>query len=97
MNSTPNQPDDDAKKLKKLLALLDRLKEAGFVEDHLYIDDAHAIQFTERALRAVRAIRDIEASIPDLTDNERFGLWNLFRLTEEPPETGSTHRIRPFR
>ena len=68
--------------MQHLLQTLDKLREAGFIRSHLFLHDQHTIQFTERGLALVHAIRDLEAAIPRLSEAERSGLWHLFRLTE---------------
>lgn len=80
----------DAATLRNFLQMIDKLREAEFIKHHIFVNDAHTIQFTERGMRLVRAIHDIESAIPELSSSDRYGLWNLFRMTElcEPPDSG---------
>ena len=75
-------PDHDAAKLQNLLQTLDKLRDAGFIKHHIFLNDQHTIQFTERGLALVKAIQDLEAAIPKLSAGERSGLWHLFRMAE---------------
>lgn len=74
---------------------MDKLRDAGFIKSHIFLNDVHTIQFTERGMKLVQAIRDLEAALPKLSDGQRSGLWHLCRLLELPDSGAAQLGHRP--
>lgn len=76
MSLNPNSPEGDPINNRHLLELLQRISNAELDKGSINYNYNHVI------LLASKAVKSIEAAIPELSDSDRLELWKFFQCGE---------------